>query len=100
MTIVNATSSGMTAPTGTYVLNAHPVSSKLTAWLVLSILRAVCCLLGWMIMSWFTKYDRLRGTCAYIRGSTKEHNCFTNEKISAGVSFVKMINLFMLKLDY
>lgn len=60
VTVINTTASGIVSPTGTYILNTHPVSSKLTTWLILTIIRAIFCILSWLIMSWFTKYDHLR----------------------------------------
>lgn len=45
-----------------YILGDNLVSSRITPWLALSIVRAICCGLSWMIMVWITGHDRLLGT--------------------------------------
>ena len=44
-----------------YVPASNPVSSRVTPWLALAIVRAICCCVSWALIVWISDFDRLLG---------------------------------------
>ena len=44
-----------------YIPGNNLVSSRVTPWLALAIVRAICCSISWMLVMWISDFDRLLG---------------------------------------
>jgi hypothetical protein len=44
-----------------YIPGDNLVSSRVTPWLALAIVRAICCSVSWILVVWISDYDRLLG---------------------------------------
>ena len=44
-----------------YVPGSNLISSRVTPWLALAIVRAICCSVSWILVVWISDFDRLLG---------------------------------------
>ena len=46
-----------------YIPSNNLISSRVTPWLALAIVRAICCCISWILVAWTKDFDRLLGEC-------------------------------------
>ena len=44
-----------------YIPGSNLISSRVTPWLALAIVRAICCSVSWILVVWTSNFDRLLG---------------------------------------